>query len=79
MPGAPALGWIQMKTGSYALVNKMGYTDIALWDVSDEDLPYGYWQIACYIMTSRACRLEVTYDYEPTISTQNKVASNWGR
>lgn len=77
-PGAPACDWITMQAGSYALVNKMGYTDIAFRDVSDEAAPWGYWQIVCYIV-SRACRLEVTYEYESAMSAQNKVASNWGR
>ena len=79
IPGAPACGWITMQSGSYALVNKSGYTDIAFRDVSDEKAPWGYWQIVCYIATSRACKLEVTYEYESTMSAQHKVASNWGR
>lgn len=79
LPGGPADGWITLKNASHAQVNKAGYTDLAFWDSSHEDWPYGWWQVGCYLGTVRACKLEVTYDYAPVIHQSSMVASNWGR
>lgn len=79
-PGGPLIGWITLTAGTHARINKIGYTDLSLIEWSLEAWPWGLWSIVCYILLAkRACVLEVTYEYEPTMSPANMVASNWGR